>query len=66
MPQFESRSLDITEINLGKTFDLVTAPFRVFQNLETDVEIDEFFETVRKHLSPGATCVLNVFKLRPV
>ena len=53
---------DITEINLGKTFDLITAPFRVFQNLETDVEIDRFFETVRNHLSPGATCILNVFK----
>ena len=53
---------DITQINLGKTFDLVIAPFRVFQNLETDVETDRFFATVRKHLSPGATCILNVFK----
>ncbi len=53
---------DITEINLGKTFDLITAPFRVFQNLETDVETERFFEAVRKHLSSGATCILNVFK----
>jgi len=52
---------DITDIDLGRTFDLITAPFRVFQNLETDDETDGYFETVRKHLSPGGTCVLNVF-----
>jgi len=53
---------DLTEINLGRTFDLITAPFRVFQNLETDSEIDGFFGTVRRHLSPAGTCVLNLFK----
>jgi SAM-dependent methyltransferase len=53
---------DITEVNLGRTFDLITAPFRVFQNLETDSEIAGFFGTVRRHLSPAGTCVLNVFK----
>ena len=53
---------DITKIDLGRTFDLIIAPFRVFQNLETDSETDGFFETVRKHLTPSGTCVLNVFK----
>ena len=52
---------DITDITLGRTFDLITAPCRVFQNLETDAEIDGFFETVRTHLSPRGTCILNVF-----
>ena len=53
---------DITDVTLGKTFDLVIAPCRVFQHLETDVEIEDFLETVRKHLSAKGTCVLNVFK----
>ena len=52
---------DITAIDLDRKFDLVIAPFRVFQNIETDVEVDGFFETVRKHLAPGGTCILNVF-----
>jgi hypothetical protein len=53
---------DIANVSLDRAFDLITAPFRVFQNLETDAEIDGFFETVRKHLCPGGRCILNVFK----
>ena len=53
---------DITNLSLDKTFDLITAPCRVFQNLETDAETNGFFETVRKHLAPGGRCVLDVFK----
>ena len=53
---------DITDIGLDRTFDLIIAPYRVFQNLETDSECEGFFRTVRKHLVLGGTCVLNVFK----
>jgi ubiquinone/menaquinone biosynthesis C-methylase UbiE len=53
---------DITDLNLGKRFDLITAPYRVFQNLETDAEVDGLFETIRRHLSHKGTCILNVFK----
>ena len=53
---------DITNLNLGKRFDLITAPYRVFQNLETDGEVDGLFETIRRHLSHDGTCILNVFK----
>lgn len=53
---------DICKLNLGRTFDLITAPFRVFQNLETDEQVDGFFETVHQHLAPGGSCVLNVFQ----
>ena len=53
---------DICQLNLGRTFDLITAPFRVFQNLETDEQVDSFFETVHLHLAPGGSCVLNVFQ----
>jgi SAM-dependent methyltransferase len=44
---------DITRLDLGERFDLITAPFRVFQNLESDAQVDGFFETVRRHLAPG-------------
>ena len=53
---------DITNFDLGRTFDLIIAPFRVFQNLETDMQVDGLFRCVRKHLSPSGLCILNVFK----
>lgn len=53
---------DITDIDLGRRFDLIIAPFRVFQNLESDEEVDGFFACVRKHLAPQGACILNVFQ----
>jgi SAM-dependent methyltransferase len=52
---------DITDFALGRTFDLIIAPYRVFQLLETDVQVDGLFRCVRMHLAPGGTCILNVF-----
>ncbi len=52
---------DITALCLSRTFNLIIAPFRVFQNLEKEAETDGFFNTVKKHLAAGGTCVLNVF-----
>jgi SAM-dependent methyltransferase len=52
---------DITDFALGRTFDLIIAPYRVFQLLETDAQIDGLFRCVRAHLAPGGTCILNVF-----
>jgi len=53
---------DITQFALGRTFDLIIAPFRVFQNLETDTAVAGLFKCVREHLAPGGSCVLNVFR----
>jgi SAM-dependent methyltransferase len=53
---------DVTAFDLERSFDLALAPFRVFQNLETDEEVEGFFRCVRKHLAPGGSCVLNVFR----
>ncbi len=53
---------DITNLNIGRKFDLIIAPFRVFQNLETDAEVDGLFECIKRHLSSTGTCILNVFK----
>lgn len=53
---------DITNFDLGQRFDLIIAPFRVLQNLETDAEVRGLFGCIGKHLAPGGTCVLNVFR----
>jgi SAM-dependent methyltransferase len=52
---------DICDFDLGRKFDLIIAPYRVFQNLETDGQIEGLFRCVRNHLAPRGTCVLNVF-----
>ena len=52
---------DITRLVLCMKFDLIIAPFRVFQNLETDEEVNGFFQTVHTHLAYGGSCILNVF-----
>lgn len=53
---------DITRFSLDRTFDLVIAPFRVMQNLESDQEVAGLFDCIRAHLAPGGSAVLNVFK----
>jgi hypothetical protein len=52
---------DITDFALGRTFDLIIAPYRVFQLLETEAQVDGLFRCVRAHLAPEGTCILNVF-----
>ena len=52
---------DITQIDMGRRYDLVTAPFRVMQNLETDQQLDGLFDTIRRHLRPEGSAVLCVF-----
>ena len=53
---------DITDFDLSRKFDLIIAPYRVFQNLETDDKVNGFFKCIRKHLAPDGRCILNVFK----
>ena len=53
---------DICDFDLGRSFDLIIAPYRVLQNLETEAQLDGLFRCVRAHLSPGGTSVLNVFR----
>jgi SAM-dependent methyltransferase len=53
---------DITDLELGKRFDLIIAPFRVFQTLETDREVSGFFKTIRSHITEEGTAILNVFR----
>lgn len=53
---------DISDFNLNRTFDLIIAPFRVLQNLETDEQVDGLFRCIRKHLASNGACILNVFR----
>jgi SAM-dependent methyltransferase len=52
---------DISDFSLADRFDLIIAPFRVLQNLETDRQLDGLFRCIATHLSKRGTCVLNVF-----
>ncbi|RPI03225.1 MAG: class I SAM-dependent methyltransferase [Ignavibacteriae bacterium] len=52
----------ITDFSFNQRFDLIIAPFRVLQNLETDSEVEGFFRCIREHLTSEGTCILNVFK----
>ena len=53
---------DITGLALQRKFGLIIAPFRVFQNMDTDEEVEAFFHSVQRHLSIHGSCILNVFK----
>jgi SAM-dependent methyltransferase len=55
---------DITNLDLERTFDLIIAPYRVMQNLETDREVEGLLDCIRKHLAPDGSCILNVFNPR--
>lgn len=52
---------DITDFSLKQRFDLIIAPFRVFQNLETDAQVQGLLFNIKEHLKPNGRCILNVF-----
>jgi SAM-dependent methyltransferase len=64
IPQYKVRVSvgDISDFSFPGKFDLIIAPFRVLQNLESDSEVDGLLECIQNHLAPGGTCILNVFK----
>ena len=53
---------DITDFDLHSSFDLIIAPFRVVQNLETDDQLAGLFSCIGAHLSHGGRCILNAFR----
>jgi SAM-dependent methyltransferase len=53
--------LDMREADLGRTFRLVIAPFRVCQHLTTIAEQLRFLDAVRRHLAPGGRFAFDVF-----
>lgn len=59
--RIETQRGDISSFRLGRRFDLIIAPFRVFQALETDAEVDACLRCIADHLDPQGTCVLSMF-----
>ncbi len=53
---------DITNFQMDARFDLIIAPFRVLQNLETDVEVKGFMDGIARHLAQGGKAILNTFR----
>lgn len=52
---------DVSDLDLGRTFDMVIAPFRVMQNLAADDQVSGFLGGLRRHMNPNGVAILNVF-----
>jgi SAM-dependent methyltransferase len=52
---------DMRNFDLGRTFGLVTAPFRAFQHLSTVEDQVSCLESVRRHLADDGILVLDLF-----
>jgi len=52
---------DITNLSLPLQFDFIIAPFRVIQTLERDEQMNGLFRSIRQHLTPGGSAILNAF-----
>ncbi len=46
-------------------FDLIIIPFRGFQALVDECDVDSCLACVRRHLSPGGEFIVNTFAMRP-
>ena len=55
---------EMSSFNLGATYALIIAPFRVIQHLTTVDDQLRFLETVARHLAPGGRLVFDVFNPR--
>jgi SAM-dependent methyltransferase len=54
---------DARDFSIGRTFALITAPFRAFQHSITIDDQLAFLGTVAKHLAPGGRFVFDVFNV---
>ena len=52
---------DMTDFDLGRTFDLVTIPFRPFQHLIAVEDQLSCLHTIRHHLQPDGRLILDLF-----
>jgi len=52
---------DMRDFSLGKTFSLVTTPFRSFQHLMTVEDQISCLTNIRQHLEPGGVLILDIF-----
>lgn len=52
---------DMRNFDLGKTFSLVTTPFRPFQHLLTTKDQISCLKCIHNHLEPGGMLILDIF-----
>ena len=52
---------DMSSLNLKAKFDLIIAPFRVLQTLETEDVVLKSLKNIKKHMNPEGLGILNVF-----
>ena len=52
---------DMRNFDLGKTFSLVTTPFRPFQHLLTTEDQISCLKCIHRHLDPGGFLILDIF-----
>lgn len=52
---------DMRDFALGRTFPLITCPFRPFQHLLTVADQISCLQAVRRHLGPGGQLILDLF-----
>ncbi len=55
---------DMRTFNLGATYPLIIAPFRVVQHLTTVDDQLRFLDVVARHLAPGGRFIFDVFNPR--
>ena len=53
---------DIAHFELRRRFDLIIAPFRLFQNLETESDVHGLMDCIRDQLAESGSAILNVFR----
>jgi SAM-dependent methyltransferase len=56
---------DMRNLDLGRTFSLVTIPFRPFQHLISVADQIAALRSVHRHLEPGGRLVFDVFNPNP-
>lgn len=52
---------DMRRFDLGRTFRLVTTPFRPFQHLTTVDDQIACLQSIRRHMEPAGTLILDLF-----
>lgn len=57
---------NMANFGLDKKFGMIIAPFRAFQAVTDDINIDNSFNCIRDHLTDDGIFIVNVFNPRPV
>lgn len=61
----EVEQCDMRELDLGRTFDWIIFPFRVFQAMTTDEDRRRCLNAMMRHMNPESRAVLCLFNPHP-